>query len=692
MMQVQISEQPAKHLAAIAAGIESVLADVRAAVEDWLDMRERCKEMIAELETRPPVLPVAEIAEGLEFLRWMDDDHFTYLGYREYYFEGRGAKAVSKIDAKSGLGLLRDPEFRIFKGLRNLGKLPADVREFVRSPVLLRITKSNVRSNVHRPVQMDTVAVKLFDRSGKVIGERLFVGLFTSVAYARSPKEIPILREKVANVVRRSGFRSGSHDGKSLMHILDTYPRDELFEAKENELHDIAMGVLHLQERQRTALFPRYDPFGRFVSCMVYVPRERFDTALRRKMQDILEDAFDGEIESYSTRLTDATLARVHFIVVTKNERIPKVDLQKLEHDLVEASRSFVDHLEEALIAARGEIEGIRTLRNFERAFPAGYQEIFDAKVAVTDIGCIEHAMESGDLAMNLYRPAAASADTLHFKIYISGEPVPLSDILPMLENMGLRVIGEAPYRVNPSGHDDSIWVHDFDMRVESDSLIELDSVRGNFHEAFHRVWHGKMEDDGFNRLVLYSGLTARQVIILRAYCKYLRQARIPFSQAYMEETLAGNSHITAMLVAFFEARFDPNRPKGVEGKLDGLRASILAGLEEVANLDEDRIIRRYLNIIESTLRTNFYQQSADGGEKDYCSFKFDSRNIDELPLPQPFREIFVYSPAVEGVHLRFGMVARGGLRWSDRREDFRTEILGLVKAQQVKNAVIVPV
>ncbi len=692
VMHIQISEQTEEECKALASHLEKVLEDNRSTVEDWRSMRARATELVAELEDRPPKLPHAEVAETIAFLKWMDDDHFTYLGYREYRFEGKGADAYSKIDKESGLGLLRDLEFRIFKGLRNLGKLPADVRKFVRTPVLLRITKSNQRSTVHRPVQMDTVAVKLFDRAGKVMGERLFVGLFTSVAYARSPREIPLLREKVTNVVRRSGFRSGSHDGKALMHILDTYPRDEIFEARESELHEIAMGVLHLQERQRTALFVRKDPFGRFVSCMVYIPRERFDTTLRRRVQALLEEAFNGSVATHSTRLTDAALARVHFIVETKNDRIPKVDVEALEATLAEASRSFVDHLEDALIAARGEIKGIKSLRRFERAFPAGYQETSTAKQAVDDIDCIEHAMESGDLAMNLYRPEGAVPGVLRFKVFVPACPVPLSDILPMLENMGLRVIGESPFNVSPGGYDQGIWIHDFDMRIDGGAVIDLAQVRDNFHEAFHRVWHGKMENDGFNRLVLHSGLTARQVIMLRAYCKYLRQARIPFSQAYMEETLAKNSAITSILVELFEVRFDPAHGKTADKKAQDLHGAVLSALEDVANLDEDRIIRRYLNIIESTLRTNFFQAASSGGEKDYCSFKLDSRSIEELPLPQPFREIFVYSPKIEGVHLRFGMVARGGLRWSDRREDFRTEVLGLVKAQQVKNAVIVPV
>ncbi|GAB4224814.1 MAG: NAD-glutamate dehydrogenase [Kiloniellaceae bacterium] len=692
VMQIQISEQPEKRLAEIAAGIESVLADVRASVEDWKTMRERCREVIAELETRPPMLPVAEIAEGLEFLRWMDDDHFTYLGYREISFHGRGGNTVTKIAKARGLGILRDPEVRVFDGLRNLGKLPADVRDFMRQPQLLRITKANRRATVHRAVHLDTIAVKTFDAKGNVTGERLFVGLFTSIAYSRSPSDIPMLRQKVNAAVRLSGFSPRSHDGKALTHILETYPRDELFQISAEELCQTAIGVLHLQERQRTALFVRRDPFERFVSCMVYVPRDRYDTALRRKIQEILAEAYEGHCANFSTQMSDEVLARLHVIIKTRQGKIPNVNLKKLEARLEQASRSWADLLEEALIAATGEQFGIRTLRRYERAFPPSYQRHFDASVAVEDIGHIEEAMTANDLSMNLYRRVGAPPEELHFKIYVLDKPVPLSDILPMLENMGLKVIGEVPYDVEPGDRKGPVWIHDFDMVAEGGAAIDLEAVRDAFHEAFARIWHGRMEDDGFNKLVLHAGLTAREVIMLRAYCKYLRQARIPFSQTYMEATLVRNPAVARNLVDLFLARFDPALAKQSDKACKKLVAAIQEQLDQVTNLDEDRIIRRYLNLILSTLRTNFFQPGEDGAEKTYCSFKFDSRNIEELPQPQPLREIFVYSPAVEGVHLRFGMVARGGLRWSDRPEDFRTEVLGLVKAQQVKNTVIVPV
>lgn len=701
-MHIQISEQPAEQLAEIREGLTAVLADVRASVEDWRGMRGLLSEIVAELEQTPPPLPAEEIAEGVAFLKWMNDDHFTYLGYREYNFEGKGADAVARVLPESGMGVLRDEQVSVFDGLRNLGSLPADVRDFLKQPELLRCTKSNRRATVHRPVHMDTVAVKLFDKKGRVTGERLFLGLFTSVAYSRSPRVIPLLRQKIDRVAVRAGFDPGSHDGKSLMHILETYPRDELFQIGEDELLDTAMSILHLQERQRIALFVRRDPFERFVSCLVYIPHERYDTALRHKFQDILATAYRGEIAAFTTQLTDAALARLHVIIKTTRGEIPDLDLREVEQQLVESGRSWADRLKKALVDDRGEEKGLRLLRRFAKAFPVSYQEHFNEQTAVFDIARIDESLKSGDLAMNLYRPIEAEEDELRFKIYIAGEPVPLSDVLPMLEHMGLKVFSEIPYDIQPADLDRPVWMHDFELRTHDGASVDLCQVKKAFHEAFAHIWRGEMDNDGFNRLVLRAGLCAREVLVLRAYCKYLRQTGITFSQAYMEQTLANNPAITRRLVDLFLVRFaaadgggsvtDDAEALAVETRAKAIAGEIEAALEGVANLDEDRIIRRFLNCIESTLRTNFAQTTAEGGVKPYLSFKLDSRNIDDLPLPRPFREIFVYSRRFEGVHLRFGMVARGGLRWSDRREDFRTEVLGLVKAQQIKNAVIVPV
>ena len=691
LMHIQISEQSAPgRLAAIQDGLARVLADVRVTVQDWRAMRERLGDVLSELETAPPPLAREEIEETKEFLRWIGDDHFTFLGYREYDFSGVGDAATLRIRADSGLGILRDDAYSVFDGLRNFDTLPPEVRQFVLEPRLLLITKSNQRATVHRPVHMDTVGVKRFDDRGKVIGERLFVGLLTSAAYSRSPRQIPMLRRKVQNILGRAGFPPNSHDGKALTHILESYPRDELLQIGEEDLFEISLGILHLQERQRIALFVRRDPFERFVSCLIYVPRERFNTALRLRFQEILEAAYDGAVSAFATHMTDEVLGRLHVVVKTKPGAIPSVPTPEVEARLVEAGRSWSDDLQEALCASLGEERGIERMRRYADGFPLAYRERFPAGVAVYDIARIEECLERGRIAFNLYRPVEAASEEVRLKIYNAGKQVPLSDILPMLEHMGLKVISEVPYEVQPLGRA-AIWVHDFLMLTAGSGEIDVSHVREAFEEALGRIWLGEMEDDAFNKLIMRASLSWRKVVILRAYCKFLRQTGIAFSQAYMEETLAGNPKIARALVALFRTRFTPEMTDR-ELRQRGILVKIEHALDAVANLDEDRILRRFLNLILSTLRTNFFQKGPDGAPKPYLSLKLDSRGVDELPLPRPWVEVFVYSPRVEAVHLRGGKVARGGIRWSDRREDFRTEVLGLMKAQMVKNAVIVPV
>ena len=690
LMQFQISEQRAVAHDIVQQAVSKVLGDVRAAVEDWRPMLGRCAEVIEDIRRDPPPLPEDEIAEGTAFLQWLRSDSFTFLGYREYAFEGQGEKAVASVVAGRGLGVLRSDETTIFAESRSLGPMPARARRFLRRPELLVISKAGRRSTVHRPVHLDAVSAKLFGAGGEVVGHRLFVGLFTSVAYAARPRDIPVLRRKVARVLERSGIPLDGHGGKALVHILDTYSRDELFQITEEKLQQIAVGILHLQERHRIAFFPRKDTFERYVSCLVYVPRDRFDTRLRLKLQDILSVAYEGQVSDYYTHLTDSKLARLHLIIQTTPGEIPKVDVEALEQKLIAAGRSWSDRLQEALIEARGEEQGIACMHRFGEAFSASYQDHFNAQTAVSDIVKVEQALESG-LALNLYRPIEADEHELRLKIYLTGDRVPLSEVLPMLENSGLKVIDEIPFAVKPDDLRDPVWIREFTMRSDDGRGADLTAIRDVFHEAFRLIWHGEMEDDGFNRLVLCAGLSAREVTVLRALCKYLLQARIPFSQTYMEGTLASNPEIARLLVRLFLRRFDPSSdPEGPSE--DQLASQIETLLEQVTHLDEDRIIRRFRNLIRSMLRTNFFQPAAGGGAKPYLSFKLDSRKLSELPLPRPLCEIFVYSARLEAVHLRGGRVARGGIRWSDRREDFRTEVLGLMKAQMVKNAVIVPV
>ena len=692
-IQIRINEQSSPdRLADICAELERVLADVRASTEDWRKMRAQTEEVLSSLAAPPAGLPADEVAEARAFLAWLNDDHFTYLGYREYAFTGEGDAATLSIAAGSGLGVLRDDAFSVFDGLRNFDKLPPEVRYFLRQPRVLMITKANRRSTVHRPVYMDTIGVKKFDAAGTVVGERLFVGLLTSVAYSQSPRDIPLLRRKVAHCLTQAGFAPASHDGKALVHILEGFPRDELFQISDAELYDIALGVLRLQERQRIALFTRRDPFERFVSCLVYVPRDRYNTELRLRIQDILARAYDGTVSSYNTHMTDAALGRLQVVVATTPGAIPEVDTVDIERRLVEAGRSWTDQLQEALVDAKGEERGLALLRRFAEAFPAGYRERFAAQLAVADIDKVEEALGRGVVTMNLYRPLEAAGSEVRLKLYSAGSQLPLSDVLPVLEHMGLKVISEVPHQVRPRDSDRAVWLHDFGMTTADGGEVDIGRVRTLFHDALGRVWSGEMEDDGFNRLVLVADLDWREVTILRAYCKYLRQAAIPFSQAYMEETLARNAPIARLLVKLFRTLFDPADQDRVDDRAAAIVAEIQRGLDGVANLDEDRILRRYLNAVQSTLRTNFFKGAAQKQWKPFLSFKLDSRALDELPLPRPLVEISVYNPRVEAVHLRGGRVARGGIRWSDRREDFRTEVLGLMKTQMVKNAVIVPV
>ena len=673
-MQVRVTQQPEEEHEGLAHGIQQVLTDVRAAVEDWGAMRRRCAEALDSLDAE---------SEPAQLLTWLLDDHFAFLGCREYVYDVDHARVV----AGSGLGVLRDGLAAAFQGMITGGRRPVEADE----PGLVRVVKGNRRSTVHRPVLMDTLGIKMRNADGVTVGEVLFIGLFTSTAYAESPFHIPVLREKVRGVLERAEYDPSGHAYKSLVHILETYPRDELWQIDVEQLHQIALGLLRLQAHQRIALFTRVDRYERYVSCLVFAPRDLYDTKLRLRFQEILETALAGHVITYATKVEDSPLARLLFTVRTTPGEIPPFDNESLERRLSEAGRSWAERLHDALVEAHGEQRGIRVLRRFEHAFPASYVDAYPETVAVRDIGLVEEAIRSGDLAMSLYRPVAAAPHDVNLKIYSCGEPLPLSRTVPMLENLGLEVLGESPFLLRPAGVEQPVWIRDVYMRTQDRSPIDLASVRELFHEALTAVWCGELENDGFNRLVLSARLTARQVMLVRSYSKFLRQARTPFSQTYMVQTLAKTPGVARTLVELFEARFAPTGPVDRDAVAEGLRTRIERALESVSSLDEDRILRRFVGAVEATLRTNYYQR-IEGKPKSYLSLKFDSRALPWLPKPRPLREIFVYSPRMEGIHLRGGLVARGGIRWSDRREDFRTEVLGLMKAQMVKNAVIVPV
>jgi glutamate dehydrogenase len=686
-VEVDRTADPAA-LDALAVDIGRVLDDVRAAVDDWPKMQERARTIAASVEKAPPPLPADELAEGIAFIRWLADNHFTFLGYRCHDLVSIGGDDALQIVPGSSLGILR--EARSKDVATRFAALPPDVKAYARRPELLVITKSVSRSTVHRPGFLDYIAIKRFDASGEVRGEDRFLGLFTSAAYSAKPADIPLLRHKTSNVIRRASFPQGGHAEKALINILDNYPRDELFQTGEDDLLRIATGILHLGDRQRFRLFVRRDPFERFVTCLIYAPRENYTTEMRQKWQAILLQAFNGTSSDFNVHLSESPLARVMITVRTTPGRIPAYDVREVEARLVAAARRWEDDLRDALNQGLGEARGNVLLRQFGAAFPAGYREDFAARAAVADIEMMDRLTPQAPLAMSLYRPLEAPPGAMRFKLFRLGGPVTLSDSLPMLERMGLKVLDERPYRIVPAGRE-PIWMHDLGMLAAgTDTEVEIDALHRVFEDAFGRVFRGDVENDDFNRLVVAARLPAAEIVILRAYAKYLRQIGFPLSQAFIESTLAAHADVAVLLIELFKLRFDPDAGPGT-GAAEHVQA-IERALEGVANLSEDRVLRQYLALVMATLRTNYWARDAAGNPKPYLSFKFDPAKVPGLPEPKPMFEIFVYSTRFEGVHLRGGKVARGGLRWSDRPEDFRTEVLGLVKAQMVKNTVIVPV
>lgn len=730
LMHLEIDRQSVEEMPRIKKVVESALADVRAIVRDWSQMRDRMLQVADDLGSRKfPPDPDAR-HESQEFLRWAADNHFTFLGYREYEVIKQGNDEVLRAVDGTGMGLMRGHD----SGKpRSVKSLPAHSVNSKNGPDALILTKTNARSTVHRPGYMDYIGVLDFDAKGKAVREQRFVGLYTSSAYNRRPWDIPLVRQRHDYVMRQSGLTPNSHSGKALRHILETLPRDELFQSTGEELLRTSTGILGLQERVRSKLFLRRDRYGRFFSGLVYIPRDRFNTDVRRRIEAMLKEMLHGEYVDANVLLSESPLAQLHLVVRPKSGDVVEVDNAAIEAGIARIIRNWQDDLREQLVARHGEQEGLALANRYGRALPTGYIEEVGAEAAAADIANLAALSGANDLRLSLHR-AHQGAGGLRFKFYRCNDDIPLSDALPMMENMGLRVISEHPYRLTVDGQ--VFYVQDFEVETIGAEL-DIDSLDENFEEAFAQIWRGNVENDGFNRLILAANLSWRQVAMLRGYCKYLLQVGVPFSQSYVEATFARYPILARLLVEVFEARFDPatgNESKaeikaGMElfgkqlaalagddgammaavlpvvearagkrdAQIEAARGAFKALLDRVASLDEDRIFRSFLGVIDATLRTSYYIQyrnglRADGGPADYVSFKFDSSKVPDLPKPRPYREIWVYGPRVEGVHLRFGPVARGGLRWSDRREDFRTEVLGLVKAQMVKNTVIVPV
>src|SRR5437764_3262112 len=612
-MHVEVDQQtvPAE-LEKIRASIAGVLDEVRVAVNDFKAMRQQLTTEVAILHEARLPMPEEEVSEAREFLKWLDDGNFIFLGFRRYGFETRGGNDYLPALPESGLGILR--AMREESAQRSAAPMTREFSDYARKKDLLIITKTNSRSRIHRAVPMDRIGIKRYDPSGDLVGEDRFLGLFTSAAYSRSVREIPMLRLKAKRTIEKAGLDPRSHNGKALVDILETFPRDEFFQITDAQLFDIARGILLLQERQRVALFTRPDVFERFVACYVFVPRDRYTPDFKERAKLILEEAFDSRETQVYDHVTDSPLARGLFIVRTIPGKVPDIDVKRLEAYLAEAARTWSDRLLDSLIQHRGEEAGIELHRRYKRAFPMAYAERFTAAAALYDIEHVEDVFATGDLVVDLYRHRSEERQ-FHCKIIHAGPPVPLSEIMPRLENMGLKVLNEVPYGVQPLGAPHPVRIRDFSLSADG-MQDDLGPVKEKFQEAFVRVWNRQAENDGFNRLVLGAGLEWNEVVVLRAYCKYIRQVGVTLSDAYIQQTLANNPSIARQLIKLFTTRFAP--ALGAAGKASGremaamnIRAEIEDALEDVRNPDEDRILRLYVTLIEATLRTNYWQRVA---------------------------------------------------------------------------------
>ena len=699
-MHVEIDRLPESALSELEARLRHVLENVRDSVEDWPKMRAHALTIASELKAAtPPGTDPRQAREASRFLEWLAHNNFTFLGYREYALRHENGHDISVQVAGTGLGVLRYDRPHAGTGV----VLTPAASRAARDSTILIITKANSRATVHRDVYLDYISIKRFNARGECIGEQRFLGLYASAAYNDTIHDIPLLDVRAEDVLRLTGLSADSHSGKDILQILETYPRDELFQTSPQQLADIATSVLHLQERRKTKLFTRRDEFGRFVSCLVYLPRDRYNTTVRLRIEALLLEAYGGETIDNATRVSESALARLHYVVrMPSGVDIPDIDEAALERRVIDATRTWDEDLSEALSQSRGVDEGARTMAAYAKALPEAYKEDFDVETAVADLDRIE-GLGEGDrtTALHLYADAAESRGQRRFKLYRRAD-LSLTQVLPLFTHLGVEVTDERPYEVRGVDHHRVLHIFDFGLRASAErwgSGAEADDVRERFEDAFRAVWEGRAESDGFNALVLGAGLRWRQVVILRTVAKYLRQTGSTFSQDYVESALVAHTGIARSLVELFETRFDPDAFDDTTetgrdqraARQKAIVASIKEALDDVASLDHDRIVRALLGVIQASLRTNFYQPDDRGNDKTYVSLKLNPKQVPDLPAPRPMFEIWVYSPRVEGVHLRFGKVARGGLRWSDRREDFRTEILGLVKAQMVKNAVIVP-
>ena len=672
----------------------SVLYDVAAVTDDYYPMMSRVDEVVSELQNHPAYGPGTELDETINILEWLKNGNFTFTGYAEYRLgEYAGESVLSDIlDRK--LGIFRRYEKDVPTVAVN--DLNPGLQAFYNSDMPLIFTKSSVHSRVHRQAYSDYIVVKRFDDKGNAIGEHRFLGLYTSVVYNLSPFQIPLISKKVERIVENSDMVPGGHDDKALRQIIEIHPRDELFHSSVEDLQRTLMSIWEINERRHVRLFVRPDPFEKFISCIVYFPRDIYNTKLRKSAEKLLMEKFAAYESEFNTYFSESILARTHYILQIKSKCYRDIDFKEVEKQLVQLSKSWKDNLTEALYSRWGKKEGHSLFKLYGEGFSSSYQEHFSPQTAMEDIELFRSLESQHEIAMNFYQAAEADKNIMRFKLFHQDNPLELSELVPMLEHLGFRVLGEHPYQIT-SAKGTHIWLQDFTLSFNLDVDVDVSAVRHVFEEAFSAIWSRHTESDSFNRLVIGARLDWRTVSMLRMYARYMKQLGSAVSQDFIAETLSSHLDITRHLVALFKSYFDPkmvtHKGKGGEAdsRMNHLNQVLLSLLDQVVNLNEDQVLRSYLNLINATLRTNFFQSDTKGHQKPYISVKLAPGEIPNAPRPRPLYEIFVYSPRIEGVHLRGGKVARGGLRWSDRLEDYRTEILGLVKAQQVKNSVIVP-
>jgi glutamate dehydrogenase len=692
VIQVHLAPLGAQRGEALIAGVRETLSDVRIANADFPAMKARMHAAAEELKRARTNATVEEASEAVAFLNWLSADHFTFLGVREYEFPrdpaGNFLQEEPTILTESGLGLLRDPERFVLRRASEPAILTTQLENLLNEASPLVVAKSNLMNRVHRRIYADYVGVKRYGKKGEVIGETRFIGLFTAEAYTKLTRDVPLLRQKVAAVFARSGKTPQSHSGKVLLNILENYPRDELFQITEDELLTISQGILHLADRPRPRAFIRRDRLNRFVTAMAFIPRDRFNSTVRMQIGEHIAGHYKGRVSAFYPQFNDSALARILFIIGGIDRAIPDPDSAALDAAIASITRNWEDAFVEAAQTSDSTLSA-----RYSGAFPVAYRDKFDAREALIDAGELEKLTPQNQVRVRAFPSRTGAGDRLGCKIYVQGIALPLSAVVPILENMGLFVETEYFYPVARGA--DGLGVHDVDMRARDGKPIDAKAVEDSFEEAFAAIWNGEAENDGFNRLILKLGVSWREAALIRALARYRQQTGLDPTQAVQEQALADYPEIVRQILALFRVRFSPEFPEPVADRrawVDQIQAKIEDGLKAVVSLDADRALRRIAALVSGILRTNYYQRGADGKSKSYMSFKIASPDLEDLPLPRPYREIWVSSPEVEGIHLRFGPVARGGLRWSDRRDDFRTEVLDLVKAQQVKNAIIVPV